>query len=132
MLVYPRNGWGNTAWCLLITYFSVNCLSSTFGTGIWQQWESACFLSVTWHGEAFCGLRFRVSKIWFSFVLYFCQVWFQCLSKFFDSWSSRCVLLNPTLHLESSILKLIQKNKDFSMSIKLIQLCHNQVGSCKH
>jgi hypothetical protein len=33
--------------------WSAKCLPSMFGAGVWRQWESSCFLSVTWHGEAF-------------------------------------------------------------------------------
>jgi hypothetical protein len=43
-----------------------------------------------------------VLKPWFLLVLFFCQVWLQCLSKIFDSWSSRCLLLNSSHHLGSS------------------------------
>jgi hypothetical protein len=55
----------------------------------------ACFLSVTWHGEALYGLGFRVLMMfWFFLVFFFCQVWLQCLSKIFYLWSSNCLLLH--------------------------------------
>jgi hypothetical protein len=38
MLVYPRGGWRNTTWCLVLTYLSAKCLLSRFGTSIlWQR-----------------------------------------------------------------------------------------------
>jgi hypothetical protein len=63
--------------------------------------EPSCFLSVTWCGEAFHGLRIQGVKVSFFLVLYFHQVWHQHLSKIFDLQSS-CVcfctlvtILNP-------------------------------------
>jgi hypothetical protein len=56
MLVYPRGGWGilSDAWCSPV--WSVECLPSRFGAGVWSRQQPSCFLSVTWHGEAFYGL----------------------------------------------------------------------------
>jgi hypothetical protein len=64
--------------------------------------EPSCFLSVMWHGEALHRLGFRVSKFWLFLVLFFCEVWLQCLSKIFDLQSSRCLLLHSSCHLGSS------------------------------
>jgi hypothetical protein len=36
--------------------------------------QPTCFLSLMWHGESFCGLGVQGVKVWFSLVLYFCQV----------------------------------------------------------
>jgi hypothetical protein len=45
----PRDTWCSPVW-------SAEYLPSRFGDSIWQQWQHSCFLSVTWHGEAFYGL----------------------------------------------------------------------------
>jgi hypothetical protein len=37
MLVYPRGGWRNTAWCLVLTCWPAECLPSRFGTSVWQH-----------------------------------------------------------------------------------------------
>jgi hypothetical protein len=34
--------------------------------------------------------------------VFFCQVWLQHFSKIFDLWSSRCLLLHSSCHLDSS------------------------------
>jgi hypothetical protein len=39
MLVYSKGGWGNTTWCLVLTYWSAECLLSRFGASVW------------WHGS---------------------------------------------------------------------------------
>jgi hypothetical protein len=36
--------------------WSSECLPSRFGAGVWQWWQPTCFLSVTWHREAFHSL----------------------------------------------------------------------------
>jgi hypothetical protein len=57
MLVYPRDVWGNTAWCLMLT-----CLVCWMSPKqVWSQWwqwqrQPTCFPSVTWCGEAFFRL----------------------------------------------------------------------------
>jgi hypothetical protein len=53
MLVYPRGGWENTTWCLVLTCWSAECLPSRYGAGSWWHRQPTCSLSVTWHGEAF-------------------------------------------------------------------------------
>jgi hypothetical protein len=56
MLVSPRGGWRNTAGCLVLSCWSAGCLPGRFGASGWQCRQPYCFLSVTWHGEAFYGL----------------------------------------------------------------------------
>jgi hypothetical protein len=63
--------------------------------------EPSCFLSVTWHGEAFHGLGVQGVEILILLVLYFCQVWLQHLSIIFDLKNSHCLLLCPSHHLGS-------------------------------
>jgi hypothetical protein len=36
MLVYPRGGWGNTVWHLVLTCWFAECLPSRFWASIWQ------------------------------------------------------------------------------------------------
>jgi hypothetical protein len=80
--------------------WAAECLPSRFGAGIWW-WQLSCFLNVMWHGEAFYGLGVQGVKFRFSLVLYFHQVWLQCLNKVLESQSSCCLLLCPSLHLGS-------------------------------
>jgi hypothetical protein len=89
------DAWHSPVW-------SAECLPSKFGIGCWWRWQLTCSLSVTWNGEAFYGLWVQGSKLLFSLVLCFCQVWLQHLSKVFDSWSSSCLLLFLSCHLVSS------------------------------
>jgi hypothetical protein len=49
------------AWCLPV--WSFECFPSRFGAGVWQQQQPTCFLSVTWHGEAFYGLGVQGVKV---------------------------------------------------------------------
>jgi hypothetical protein len=37
LLVYPRGGWRNTIWHLVLTCWSADCLPSRFGASIWQH-----------------------------------------------------------------------------------------------
>jgi hypothetical protein len=46
--------------------------------------------------------RFRFLKFAFSLLLYFLQVWPQCLNNIFDLRSSLCLLLLPSHYLGSS------------------------------
>jgi hypothetical protein len=43
----------------LLTCWSAECLPSKFGAGVWQCRSPSCFLSVTWYGDTFYGLRVR-------------------------------------------------------------------------
>jgi hypothetical protein len=88
------------AWCSPVWY--AKYLPRRFGDGIWWQWQPSCFISVLWHQEALYRQGVRALMFWFSFVLYFCQVWIQHLSKVFDSRSSHYLLLHPSHHLGSS------------------------------
>jgi hypothetical protein len=49
------------AWRLPV--WSAKYLPSRFGAGVWQQWQLSCFLSITWHGEVFCGLGVQGVKV---------------------------------------------------------------------
>jgi hypothetical protein len=51
-----RDAWFSPVW-------SADCLPSRFGAVIWQWWEPSCFLSVTWHGEAFRGLGVQAVEV---------------------------------------------------------------------
>jgi hypothetical protein len=35
LLVYPRGGWGNTAWHLVLTCWFAECLLSRIGARVW-------------------------------------------------------------------------------------------------
>jgi hypothetical protein len=70
--------------------------------------QPSCFLSVMWCEEAFYRLGIQVLKFWFSLLLYFCQVWLQCLSKVLESQSSCCLLLHPSHHL-GSLMSFLHK-----------------------
>jgi hypothetical protein len=59
------------------------------------------FLNVTCCGEALYGLGVPGDRVLFFLVVFFCQVWLQCLSKIFDLQSSRCLLLPSRHHLGS-------------------------------
>jgi hypothetical protein len=81
---------------LVLTCWSARCLPNRSGDA-----GALLFFSVIWHGEVSYGLRFSVSKFWFFLVLYFCQVWLQCLRKIFYLQSSHCLLLYSSHHLGS-------------------------------
>jgi hypothetical protein len=72
---------------------------------VWSQClvvqQSSCFLSVTWCGETFHGLGFKVLKFWLSLLLYFHQVWPQHCNNVLESQSSYSMLLHPSCHLGS-------------------------------
>jgi hypothetical protein len=53
MLIYPRGGWGNTVWCLVLT--CLICWMSPKQVWSWW-WQPTCFLSVVWCGETLYGL----------------------------------------------------------------------------
>jgi hypothetical protein len=56
MLVYPRGGWGSTMWCLALTCLVCQISPKQVWSWCLIAWKPSCFLSVTWHGEAFYGL----------------------------------------------------------------------------
>jgi hypothetical protein len=68
--------------------------------------EASCFLSVMWHEEALLGWGFGVSEFCLFLVVFFCQVWLQCLRKISDLQRSCCLLPPSSHHLGSSNLVL--------------------------
>jgi hypothetical protein len=52
MLIYPRGGWGNTVWCLVLTCLVCQMSPKQFRSWLMAVQEPSCFLSVTWHGAA--------------------------------------------------------------------------------
>jgi hypothetical protein len=124
MLVYSGVVCGNTA-CCLFAHLLVCCMPPK---QIWSQcvlaWEPSCFLSVTWHREALYRLGVQHVEAQFLLVLFFCQVWLQCLSKVFCSWCSNCLFLCPSCHLGSSLQflryynELPRKKGNFSVFVR--------------
>jgi hypothetical protein len=71
-------------------------VSGSMGALLLSQYNMA-WRSFLWAGGS--GYRSFTS----SFLVFFYQVWLRCLSKIFDLWSSRCLLLHPICHLRSRI-----------------------------
>jgi hypothetical protein len=95
MLVYHRGSCGNTA-CYLFAHLLVYVSKQVWSWCLAAR-EPSWFLSVIWCGEALNGLGAKFVGVLLLLVVFFCQVWLQCLSKIFDLQSSRC-LLPPSSH----------------------------------
>jgi hypothetical protein len=71
MLVYPKDGCGNTTWCL----FAHLLICQMSPKQVWSRslavQEPSCFLSVTWHGEALYGLRVQGVKVFILLCAFF-------------------------------------------------------------
>jgi hypothetical protein len=78
VLVYPEDGWGNTAWCLVLT-----CLICWMSSKqVWSQHLAAVAAllfsqDVTWYGEAFHGLEVQ----FWSFDFPWCFIFSKCGSS---------------------------------------------------
>jgi hypothetical protein len=63
MLVYPRDSWGNSAWCLALTCLVCQMTPKQVWSRCLAAQEPSCFVSVTWHGEVLYGLGVQCVKV---------------------------------------------------------------------